>query len=333
MRRGLSLSGVLIVDTYRGNVRVRRWPKKRGKAKTIAEQQRRDTFRDRLWISKFEAPPLQVAYREDTHRSGIYPRDMSVMMTANKGFHIVNPDGTRQYNMTTLLNVSDILDVAAQLDGQMLIRENGLWRPLPWGTLGQVLKSQGVGNPPLWQAEGGGGGGLWELVAIKNASDDSEIAFTSADYDPADYLQYQLQFQDVVPVDASKDLYMHFSDDDGASYFSSAYAWWNNREGSALSASHTDHSNDSEIQLARSVKGGVNNVGITGYINLPNLNVTTDVRPIDWLLTAGNGTSDIITWRGGAVHEGSTAVIDAFRMKMETGNITSGKFRLLGATA
>lgn len=87
------LTGRVIVDTWRGKVRVRKWPKKRGRPKSAAVRLQNDWFAkaNRLAI---RAPGSQMATAiEITHGSGLYPRDILIRMMAGNFGPIPLSDG------------------------------------------------------------------------------------------------------------------------------------------------------------------------------------------------------------------------------------------------
>lgn len=81
-----------MVDTFRGQLRVRKWPKKRGTSKNPLVVRQNEWFRDMNRLLKFAAPRQQRVAIETTKRSGLYPRDL-LMMAASEGlFDIQEPE-------------------------------------------------------------------------------------------------------------------------------------------------------------------------------------------------------------------------------------------------
>lgn len=81
-----------MVDTFRGQLRVRKWPKKRGTSKNPLVVRQNDWFRDMNRLLKFAAPRQQVVAIETTKRSGLYPRDL-LMMAASEGLFDIQEPG------------------------------------------------------------------------------------------------------------------------------------------------------------------------------------------------------------------------------------------------
>ena len=67
-----------MVDTYRGVVRVRAWPKKRGPSKSKVVREQNAWFKAANAIAKIAAPSQLTAAIEATRNTGLYPRDLIV---------------------------------------------------------------------------------------------------------------------------------------------------------------------------------------------------------------------------------------------------------------
>lgn len=83
----------MVVDTFRGQYRIRKWPKKRGTPTDPIQLQRIERFANANRLAKFIAGPWWVKAHKLTRGTGLYPRDLLVRsMTA--GFaDIVTHDG------------------------------------------------------------------------------------------------------------------------------------------------------------------------------------------------------------------------------------------------
>ena len=81
-----------MVDTFRGQLRVRKWPKKRGTSKNPLVVRQNEWFRDMNRLLKFAAPRQQRVAIEATKRSGLYPRDL-LMMSASEGLFDIQEPG------------------------------------------------------------------------------------------------------------------------------------------------------------------------------------------------------------------------------------------------
>jgi len=89
-----SFSGRVIIDNYRGQMRFRSWPRKRGPKATPAQQVQRDWFKSANLRSK-AVPGSQMATAiEAAKGTGLYPRDMFLRAMSTGFFELVYPDGT-----------------------------------------------------------------------------------------------------------------------------------------------------------------------------------------------------------------------------------------------
>lgn len=68
--------GRYVVDTSRGQLRVRKWPRKRGRPKSAAVRLQNAWFKDANRLAKHCAASQQVAAIEMTKGTGLYPRDL-----------------------------------------------------------------------------------------------------------------------------------------------------------------------------------------------------------------------------------------------------------------
>lgn len=86
-------NGLYMVDTYRGQLRIRAWPKKRGTPKSAAVREQNDWFRKARQAVKFvPGSQMDIAIKATRH-SGLYPAD--IIMSALRGnlIHIRTDDG------------------------------------------------------------------------------------------------------------------------------------------------------------------------------------------------------------------------------------------------
>lgn len=88
-----SLRGILMVDSVRGRMRARVWPRKRGKPKAAVTLAWNQWFKDAARLSKFIDPKLTIAAMEQTKNTGLYPRDVIFQAMSVGVGDIVLPDG------------------------------------------------------------------------------------------------------------------------------------------------------------------------------------------------------------------------------------------------
>lgn len=88
-----AFQGRLIYDTWRGQQRVRSWPRKRGPSKNYLQQIQTQWFKAANAIAKIAAPSQQKAAIEATRNTGLYPRDVIVRAMGAGLIDIVDEDG------------------------------------------------------------------------------------------------------------------------------------------------------------------------------------------------------------------------------------------------
>lgn len=93
LRRPALASG-LMVDTFRGQVRVRSWPRKRGKPKSKAVLEQNEWFRAANKLTRVSATTQQRMAVEVTKKSGLYPRDLLMRSISGGPFDIRSEDGS-----------------------------------------------------------------------------------------------------------------------------------------------------------------------------------------------------------------------------------------------
>jgi len=84
----------MVVDTWRGQYRVRKWPKKRGTPTDPTQLARIERFSTANRLAKFIAGPWWKKAHQITAGTGLYPRDVLVQAMTAGAFDIVLDDGT-----------------------------------------------------------------------------------------------------------------------------------------------------------------------------------------------------------------------------------------------
>lgn len=150
MTKGSALVGNLQIDSVRGQMRVRAWPKKRGKRVAPGTKAYNDWFRDCLALIKRMEPGFLLWCMERTKGTNIYPRDLAMQLLSGRGVMLVKPDGTKYFPEAYMEDVSLALDSLGQEIGALLLRGPEHWEQLLQGLPGQVLTSGGPDVPPAW---------------------------------------------------------------------------------------------------------------------------------------------------------------------------------------
>jgi len=145
-----------MIDTVRGVLRVRKWPKKRGPPKSAKQRFWIDWFTQANLLAKYADPMSQVRAIEMTKGTGLYPRDVLLSAMRGRLYWWADETGWRWFPMAATQDVSNSLDTLSQVVGGVLVRALDRWRaPVP-GAPNDVLTYQGAAAPPIWKAPGGG---------------------------------------------------------------------------------------------------------------------------------------------------------------------------------
>lgn len=192
-----------MIDIVGGKIRVRKWPRKRRRAKTTAEQQGRDKFAAAQRAAKYIAPGIMKMFTEKTQGTPLLPRDLSTMMLYNRMYAFQLPDGRKVYPMPAYNDVSEALDVISNLEGMTLKRGANGWEAAPYG-------------------EGGGG---WELIKQDDMAVVGPTTYSQID-NAADYNEIFISLEAVymTTIDSMR---VDASVNDGLTWQtgSSAYGW------------------------------------------------------------------------------------------------------------
>lgn len=130
-----------MIDTFRGQLRARAWPRKRGKPKSAKTQQHVERFVAVSRALKFGHPDEHAAAIKATKGTPLYTRDLLTMIAYNRAWYLEFQDGRTLYTVAMRQDVSDSLDVLSQRDGDILVRIDGLWRGVPQNQSGANLLS------------------------------------------------------------------------------------------------------------------------------------------------------------------------------------------------
>lgn len=151
--RGPSLKGQLIVDTYRGAIRVRRWPRKQKRPLHPTTQDHVAWFREANWLAKYVAPPIQNLMKEVTVNTPWYPRDILLMLMAGRAYSIGIEGWRTLYSEGQVSDISQSLDILGDTPGMVLLREGQYWHGVKAPASGYFLVSGPEGQPPVWTTQ------------------------------------------------------------------------------------------------------------------------------------------------------------------------------------
>lgn len=134
----------VMVDTWRGVVRVRKWPDKRGRPKSAAVRAQNDWFRDANRLAS-RAPGAQVSTAiEITKGSGLYPRDILLRMMAGNLGPIILPNGDTLTKATKRIEPVLYQGTTLQLTANFPLLANTL-TPITWPL--PVIDKLGMWSP------------------------------------------------------------------------------------------------------------------------------------------------------------------------------------------
>ncbi len=216
-RRLPSLRNVLMIDTVRGVLRVRKWPKKYGKPRSASQAYWVDWFKQANLLAKYADPMSQRRAIEMTKGSGLYPRDVLLKAMRGRLYWWIDDTGWKWYPMAGISDISGALDVLGQTVADVLVRATDRWRPARDGATGLVLTHQGPGAPPKWAAPAVPI--LQEQLAGSPITPDNSVS--EYVFDVSDYARAQFIFDDV-DLASSDTIKFRLSTDDGSSYHAGA---------------------------------------------------------------------------------------------------------------
>jgi hypothetical protein len=149
--RSESLRGRFMVDTVRGVLRIRKWPRKRGTPKSKSQLWWIDWFKQANKLAKYvDAASMRRAI-ELTAGTGKYPRDILLQAMRGRLYVWQDENGKTWYPMAGIQDISDSLDVLAQEVGSVLVRAADRWRNVAGGAAGEVFTHQGPSTSPTWE--------------------------------------------------------------------------------------------------------------------------------------------------------------------------------------
>lgn len=150
-RKNRRFKKALMVDTVRGSLRVRNWPRPRPTRSDI-QRDREKKFGDvqRLW--RVTAPELQKVFTESAKGSPFLPRDLYTAAMYGRLFQLqFEGTGRVMSSMAQRKDVSESLDTLGSVSGMALVRGAELWEAADPAPDGYVLASNGPGAAPSFR--------------------------------------------------------------------------------------------------------------------------------------------------------------------------------------
>lgn len=146
-----SLRGAVMVDQTRGALRVRAWPKARPGRRHPTNEYWTKWLKAATYLYRYQPAKFQAAYAKMTHGTPWMPRDIFISGMRGRAFILRDDQGRTYYPLSLRHDISQSLDALAQLPGEMLFRNSGLWVPVPGGSAGDILRYVDDDTPPAWE--------------------------------------------------------------------------------------------------------------------------------------------------------------------------------------
>ncbi len=204
----------MMIDTVRGVLRVRKWPRKYGKPRSALQAYWVDWFKQANLLAKYADAMSQRRAIEMTKGSGLYPRDVLLKAMRGRLYWWIDDTGWKWFPMAGISDISGALEVLGQTIGDVLVRATDRWRPALEGAAGKVLTHQGPAAAPKWVVAGAGGVVQVELTESPISPDGSvsEYNFDVTNYSEVEFTLDGLGFA------VSGALQVRLSTDGGVSY-------------------------------------------------------------------------------------------------------------------
>ncbi len=305
-----------MIDTVRGVIRVRRWPKKRGKPKSELHKYWVDWFRQANFLAKYADAASHIRAIELTAHTGLYPRDIILSAMRGRLYSWADSSGWKWFPMAAIQDISDSLDVLAQTVGSVLVRAVDRWRAagpaVP--SIGDALTYQGASLPPVWAAAGAG----VSQQALPGTPIVPDGTVNSYEIDVSSFADFEITLDAVGMVGAAS-VELRFSLDGGATFQAGAADYWYSIFNHMAAAQGTAD--------AIGLSGGAAATGHKGTIRFTNLKAARAVMMgMTYLTTAA------YFWRSGGLNlNGPITNIKIYTT--DTSNFNAGTLRLAGLLA
>jgi len=139
-----------MIDETRGSLRIRSWPKPRGQNRHPTNVYWTQWLQWATYTYRYAPAKFKFELEQATKGTPWMPRDIWIAATRATAFLLQDEYGRTYYPMSAKTDISESLDVIAQLPGEMLWRSSGLWVPIPSGAPGQLLVYTDDDTPPTW---------------------------------------------------------------------------------------------------------------------------------------------------------------------------------------
>jgi hypothetical protein len=202
------------------------------------------------------------------------------------------------------------------------------------GTATQVLTSNGPGALPTFQAASSGSFTLLTTLTASNSANLSDTTHITSSYN-----WYMFQFENIVPVTNIVSFRMQVSENGGVSYISTNYA--GGCMAQPISSTHTFVEPDTSTSALLMTGTNVNSDALGNFANSGFCGIAYLINPNSsaYKMFYGNAVFNTTNGLGnfelaffGGSYQGDTNVINAVQFTMSSGNISTGKIRIFGAS-
>jgi hypothetical protein len=138
-----AFAGRVIIDTFKGRVRIKKWPRKTGRPKSLAVRYQNDAFTQAQALAKQAPAQQQIAAMQQAEGRGLYPRDVLTQAIIGAPLRFVRPDGTVISKWKPVLEVTMFLGALLQRSSSFTVA-SGAFRTINWQV--PVLDSTGFWN-------------------------------------------------------------------------------------------------------------------------------------------------------------------------------------------
>ncbi len=126
-----ALKGALVVDTFRGQIRVRKWPRKRGKPKSAVTRRQNKWFTAANRLAKRVWPDQISLAMVMTKGTGLYPRDLLLRQMSGGIYDLITSDGVN-YKPTSFPREAVVFQGAILENTVPQVLAASGWRILSW---------------------------------------------------------------------------------------------------------------------------------------------------------------------------------------------------------
>lgn len=123
-----ALKGAVVVDTFRGTIRVRAWPQKRGRPKSAAVRQQNEWFKAVNKLTREIPASQQKLAIAITKNSGQYPRDLLMTSVSRGVFDFADQNGRSIQMREERIEVAGFQGARWGLSQNIALAQNSAWR-------------------------------------------------------------------------------------------------------------------------------------------------------------------------------------------------------------